>query len=433
MKSRQGSQIAASAPPVATFEEPAVEIRRVDRETSGRLPLSSPLLVLALLAATHYLVDFIAGTVNPLWPVLEKQVLGDDHSVLWIYVPWMVTTSFSQLLFGMWADRVSLQWLIWGGPAVAVVCLSCIGFAPNLATLAALYALGGLGIAAFHPEAAALAGSLIPAQRSRAMAVFALSGYLGQSCGPFYSGLVTQEMGLPGLAWGMVWGGGILFVLTVSLTAAKPHRSGSQHRKPAEKGRIRPRVLVLLLAIGTLRITPVLGVPFTLAFLLDAAGASGATIGFIQSVFMAGVGMGAMACAVFGRRESERAAIWLLPLCAVPLLIAMTWSEGWVLAVLVWATGLLLGFTMPIYISYGQQLIPQSQRVASSITMGVSWGLAGGFMMATFEGLRSIDALQWMFLFFAAMCIVSSALCQWLPEPEREAARREQGQSPMEK
>ena len=178
----------------------------------------------------------------------------------------------------------------------------------------------------------------------------------------------------------------------------------------------------MLLAIGSLRITPALGVPFTLAFLLDAGGASGSTIGFVQSVFMAGIGMGAIGCAAFGRREHERSAIRLLPLCAVPFLIAMTWAQGWMLAVLVWTAGLLLGFAMPIYISYGQQLIPQSQRVASSITMGVSWGLAGGFMMGTFEVFRSFHVLEWMFPLYAAMCVISSALCRWLPVPEKECA-----------
>ena len=49
---------------------------------------------------------------------------------------------------------------------------------------------GGLGVAAYHPEAAALAGSSTPGQRSRAMSIFATGGFLGQSIAPYYSGAI---------------------------------------------------------------------------------------------------------------------------------------------------------------------------------------------------------------------------------------------------
>ena len=76
-------------------------------------------------SGTHFLVDVIAGTVNPLWPVLEQKIAGPG-GCLWIYVAWTIATSFSQLVGVAGADRLSLRWMIWAGPAVALVCLSCI-------------------------------------------------------------------------------------------------------------------------------------------------------------------------------------------------------------------------------------------------------------------------------------------------------------------
>ena len=395
-----------------------VLVPKDERDGANRLHWKEPILVLGLLAATHYVVDLVAGTVNPLWPDLE-QIAGGPGNILGVYIPWMIATSFSQLAFGALADRFSLRWLIWGGPAAALVCLSCIGWAPNTFWLATLFVLGGLGIAAFHPEAAALAGSLLPAQRSRAMAVFALSGYLGQSCGPLYSGWMTENLGgLPALGWGLTWGGAILVVLAISLSFASSQPRQSKTASLPRRGKLRPSVLVLLLAIGSLRITPALGVPFTLAFLLSQGGASGTAIGVVQSAFMAGIGLGAMTCAAFVKRAYERTTIWLLPLCAAPILLALTQVQGTLLTVLVAVSGLLLGITMPIYISYGQQLIPQSQRIASSITMGVSWGVAAGLQASIFELFRSFGTLPQMFLFFAGMCVASSFLCIWLPQPE---------------
>ena len=41
-----------------------------------------------------------------------------------------------------------------------------------------------------------------------------------------------------------------------------------------------------------------------------------------------------------------------------------------------------ISWSAPVYISYGQQLLPSGERVASSITMGVCWGVAGGLVAA---------------------------------------------------
>ena len=157
--------------------------------------------MLALLAACHFLVDIVAGTTSPTWPSLETHLELKQGALLWVYVTWSIATSFSQLLFGMWADRYHSRWLIWIGPLIGIVCISSIGLASSPVTLAMLFALGGLGIAAFHPEAAATAGALLPEQRSRAIAIFALCGYLGQAVGPYYSGRITDHLGPRGLVW----------------------------------------------------------------------------------------------------------------------------------------------------------------------------------------------------------------------------------------
>lgn len=63
--------------------------------------------------------------------------------------------------------------------------------------------------------------------------------------------------------------------------------------------------------------------------------------------------------------------------------------------------------------------MPNGQRVASSITMGVSWGLGAAMNAASFKVFQSLDALNWIFVFFGCASILSSLLCQWLPEVEK--------------
>jgi MFS transporter, FSR family, fosmidomycin resistance protein len=381
---------------------------------------TNPLILLGLLSAAHFLVDVVAGTTNPIWPALEQHLSLDRGGLLWVYVCWSLATSVSQLLFGLWADRRPSRWLIWAGPLVAILCISCVGLATSPWSLALLFVVGGLGVAAFHPEAAATSGALLPAQRSRAMAIFALCGYLGQSVGPYYSGAVTDALGLKGLTWGIVWGLPLLLLLCLGLRNSPAAACSIQPQRAVKSpGALPLGIFSLLLAVGALRIMPALGVPLALAYLLEATSASNAVIGAVQSAFMAGIGVGSMACAALLQDRWERPALWVFPLLAAPLLAILGLVTGWTLVALVGTCGVLLGVTMPVYISYGQQLLPHGQRVASSITMGVSWGIGGGGVALAMSVLTALDSLGSIFLFFAAAAVASSLLCHWLPYSDR--------------
>jgi FSR family fosmidomycin resistance protein-like MFS transporter len=375
-------------------------------------------MLLGLLAAAHFLVDLVAGTTNPIWPALEQHLSLERGGLLWLYVCWSLANSATQLLYGMWADRSPSGWLIWCGPLGAILCLSCVGLADSTWSLAMLFVLGGLAVAAFHPEAAATSGAVLPAQRSRAMAIFALCGYLGQSAGPFYSGAVTDALGLPGLAWGIAWGLPLVLALWLGLRKVPVLVAPPQPNR-ADTGRapVPGSAVVFLLAIGTLRTLPALGVPLALAYLLESSSSSTAVIGAVQSAFMVGIGVGAMGCAAFLKHRWERTALWLFPLLSAPLLASLGPATGWPLVTLVGACGVLLGITMPVYISYGQQLLPHGQRVASSLTMGVSWGIAGGIVAIAMSLFDSFDNLASIFVFFAVASVASSCLCVWLPRP----------------
>ncbi len=409
---------------------PCLEHAAAEKASSAMKNFSptSPWLFLALLAALHFLVDIVAGTTSPMWPILERDLSVETGGLLWVYVCWSMATSFSQLLIGLYADRYPCRWLLWAGPLLGILSISCIGLATSPWGAAALFVMGGLGIAAFHPEGAAMAGALFPQQRSRAMAIFAFCGYLGQSAGPYYCGVVADRFGLDGLVWGIAWGAPLLLLLWLGLRKAPAVAVGRRadvllKKRPVQNASVQhtPQTRLpwgavgLLLAVGALRILPALGVPLALAYLLEASSGSSSVVGAVQSAFMGGIGLGAMACAAFLKHRWERTALWLFPLLATPLLAVMALGAGWLLVLMVGVCGLLLGVTMPVYISYGQQLLPHGQRVASSITMGVSWGIGGALVAAAMAVFQAFDALPSIFLFFAAAALASSLLCHLLP------------------
>ena len=378
----------------------------------------SPLKLLFFVAATHLLLDLVAGTLNPLWPRFNEHYHLSAWQSAAIFFLWQMTTSVTQFFFGLYGDRFNTRWLIWAGPLVAIVSLGSIGLTHSPLVLALLLIVSGLGIAAYHPEAASLAGSCVPEHRSRAMSIFTMGGFIGQAIGPTYSGTIVGHFGLRGLAWGML--GGLLAALVLlpmgrGMMRADPTRQRAGPVDLASLFQGRKRSLLLVLLVGSLRIIAAAGVPVLLGYLLDARQATSAEIGRVQSAFMLGIGGGGLFCATLLKPQHERAILWLCPLIAAPLLILIPVARSWVLMTSVGLTGLLLGMSLPVLISYGQQLLPGSQRIASSITMGVSWGLGGGIVSLILVYCQRTANYDLAFATFAVATLASSALCIWLP------------------
>ncbi|REJ94856.1 MAG: MFS transporter [Planctomycetota bacterium] len=389
-------------------------VGRLHEPQSGSQPgFASPVVAIAVLAGTHFLVDLFSGTVNPLWQSFESRFAMADGGLLWVVFVWYAANSVTQVAFGWWADRGHRQWLIWAGALTGVVCLGGIGLAGSQWWLAGLVLLGGLGIASFHPEGAATAGAIAPSHRSRIMAIFALCGYLGQSVGPLYSSRWTSRFGLPALAAGGLLGVALLTLLFTQRRhlpslAGTVGGYGDVDRPPLPLGRA-----ALLLAIGALRITPAVGAPLVLAYWLSDR----EQIGNLQSVFMAGIGSGSILCAIGIGPRLERPVLWLFPLLAVPCLLAIPRTDGGWLMAAVGVAGVVLGVAMPVFISYGQQMLPHHARAASSITMGASWGLASAASWSVVWLCKNLDQLDVgdAFLPLAATSAAAGLLSLTLP------------------
>jgi len=380
-------------------------------------------LLLALLAFGHFIVDTIASTLNPLWPNIETAV-GMSHGqfLTFGFVSWTMANSFAQVFFAYLGDRRHSRWVIWAGPTVAILALSSIGWIDNPWLMCLVLFIAGLGIAAFHPEAAVSAGSMLPANRSRAMAIFALCGYLGQAVGPYYSGRLVADGDLTSLALNLAWA--LPAMLLVGFCISRPRLGGSQ--LPSGQASLagvfggRGPQMLQLVAGGVMRIIPALGIPLSLAYLLKSQGYNTDEVGLVQSMFMAGIGSGAIFCAVFTRPSWERTMLWLPALLATPavLLVGSVSYNGKIALCL--TAGFLLGIAMPVFISYAQQLLPRGQRVATSLTMGVSWGIASILVAGAIRFFQQLEMLKQVFWFFAAACIACSVICFLLPTIDNE-------------
>ncbi|MFP6650186.1 MAG: MFS transporter, partial [Pirellulaceae bacterium] len=229
--------------------------------------MAYPMFLLALLAFGHFIVDTIASTLNPLWPYMESALgMSQGEFLAFGYICWTMANSFAQVLFAYLGDRTHSRWVIWVGPIVAILCLSSIGWIENPWLMCLVLFLAGLGIAAFHPEAAVTAGSMLPGNRSRAMAIFALCGYLGQAVGPYYAGRLVAEGDMTTLVVNLTWALPAMLVVGLCVSRTRPVSgiSSSSPMRLSEAFSGRGREMLQLVVGGVLRIIPALGIPLSL-------------------------------------------------------------------------------------------------------------------------------------------------------------------------
>ncbi len=374
---------------------------------------------LICLALIHAVVDCFSQFVSPLWPSLETRLGLAPWAIAALFACWQLGASISQPMFGYLGDRFDTRRAVAIGPALAVICLTLVGLAPGAASLAFLLMAGGLGIGAFHPEAAVGVVHASDRRFTFGLAIFTFGGMVGLGMGPYLSGTLVDHFGLGGLLWAAI-PGLLLLALLVGIRGPTAHPHTHADSAPVSLGAIlngRGGSVLVLLAVATLRVVPALGVPLVLAFLLKQEGASESRIGLVQSVFLVSGGVGTLICPLFARAGRELATLIGTTLLAAGFLALMRPDHPWLFYLGLVGSGFLLQGTIPILISYSQRLLPRGRRLAASLTLGASWGL-GGILVAGLKAVFTGDQLPGMLWAMAPFALASSLCAAFLPRSD---------------
>lgn len=337
------------------------------------------LVSLICLALMHALVDACALLIGPLWPGIERQYGLSMAGLSAAFIVQSLPTNISQVVFGWLRDRRPMPRFIWIGPLVAAAALPLMGLATHPLVLFALLTVGGIGVGAFHPEAAVAAGRLLPGSRTRAISIFMLGGTLGMTLGPFLSGLVVSRWGMSGLGLLMA---PLMIGIVVLRQLGGLGRIERQEAAPSSDHTLfdgRFGMAMGLLAICALRLVPNMAMEKILAYLLEAKGADVAAIGQMQSLFLGSTALGMMLMAMVYRGGRERAFLIATPLLSVPLLWILSRPDcpEWLFLLSLVGFGAILWGTTPAMVAYAQQQFPRGAGFASALTMGFAWGIAG--------------------------------------------------------
>ncbi|MDQ4105886.1 MAG: MFS transporter [Actinomycetota bacterium] len=335
---------------------------------------------MSALSAGHLFTDVNQGAVAALLPFLIS-----DRGISLAAAGALVTaatlsSSIVQPLFGIFSDNRPLPALMPLGLLVAGVGIALVGVAPSYPLILLSVILSGVGVAAFHPEAARFANYVSGSRRARGMSFFSVGGNAGFALGPVMTTPLVLWFGLPGtlfLALPAALMAAVLFFEIPRMMDFKPVVSGNGAGEPAaEQEHWAP--FALMIAVVTVRSFVYFGlVAFVATYYSTVLGTTPALGNTALSVmlFAGAVGtltMGPLADR-FGRKVVLGASMLLLP----PLILGFTLAgplAGMVLLALVGAATI---GTFGVTVVMGQEYLPGRIGLAAGITMGFSIGLGG--------------------------------------------------------
>ena len=319
---------------VKIWGEQMAEPKGLDRAAPSVMPAAGQVnrRGIALMSAAHVVDDMYQGVVPALLPFFVLERHYSYAAVAGLTLAATMLSSVAQPFFGWWTDRASRRWMIPAGILTAGIGAGLAGLWSSYALTWVVLALSGLGVAAFHPEAAR--GARQAAGRSnRAMSVFALGGNAGFALGSAVATLILLAGGLRA-TWLLVLPAALMaLVLLRSLNTVLDGRVGHRRTHTMPTGTDDWPAFLRLTAVVVVRSILFFGLSSFLAlYFIGALGASPAQGGAALTVFLvAGAGgtlLGGWSADRLGRLFSIRIGFLL----ALPALLGLVLASNQLVA-----------------------------------------------------------------------------------------------------
>lgn len=333
------------------------------------------------LAVEHGVDDFYQGVVPALVPLLVAVRHYDLTRAGGIVLAATVLSSVAQPAFGVLADRHRAAWLRTAGLALAATGIGAVGLVGSyLGTWVAVLA-SGLGIAAYHPEAARAVHAT--GTGDRGMGWFTFGGLAGFALGPPVTAAVLGVLGLAATP--------LLVVPAVAVVVATLVRAGRSSGRAAVPSTASPvdrptvtagddrRSFAWLTALVMTRSVLYYGLTAFLAVYLGQRSSGSATVAALAVTALTGVGaLSVLTSDVLTRRLGRVRTLVVCYLAAGVAFAALLGTDGTALAVVLAAVlGAALNLPVPVHTTLGQGYLPNHVGLAAAVTLGLAVSTGG--------------------------------------------------------
>jgi FSR family fosmidomycin resistance protein-like MFS transporter len=385
---------------------------------------------LAVLSSGHLCIDLCQGAVPAFLPFLVAERHLTYAAAAGLVLATNIASSVVQPLFGQFADRFSVLWLMPVGLLLGGAGLALTGLVPGYWDLVFALMLCGIGIAAFHPEASRLVNAIAQKRRATSMSIFSVGGSLGFAVGPLLTTAILVSLGLRGSPLLLLPEAAFALIIFVNFSRFLPYSGASKTRKQVQDTAQQNAwgAFTLLTAVVICRSIVFYGLntflPLYWIGILHQTKAEGnIALTCFLAVGIVGTLIGGRLADRYGRRIIVLIA--LIGQMPAVLLFAMFAPLNPLLALLLLAP---VSFTLfapfSTMVVMGQEYLPGRVGTASGVTLGLALTV-GGIAVPLFGYLADVYGLQVALLSLAIVPVIGVVLAFMLPRPPLAVARQE--------
>ncbi len=376
--------------------------------------------LVSLLSLGHMMTDMTQGAIPVLLPLLIPVHHLTYAAAAGIVFAGTVVSSVVQPLFGHFADRLSKPWLVPGGVLLAGVGAAAIGLAPSYNLVLLVVGVSGLGVAAYHPEAARLTNYVAAENKATAMSIFGMGGQLGFAVGPILTTALVLWLGLRGTIVLALPGILVGTFLAWQVSQFSVHVQAAKEKDARLQGRESDQWAPFLRLTGVIfcRSVIIYGLnTFLPLYWINVLHQSNAAGGTALTLFFAAGVVGNMLGGRLGDTFGLRGVV-LAGFCGLIILLPLFVSTQNVLlaSLLLVAVGLFHFMTYSPMVLLAQKYLPNRVGLASGVTFGLAVTIGGLMspllgMIADRHGIRSA---LWCVAFLPLLAV---GLSLTLPQP----------------
>ncbi|MDD5622889.1 MAG: MFS transporter [Actinomycetota bacterium] len=379
------------------------------------------ILQIYLSAGSHFITDIYQSFIIGLIPVLTLKFGLSLFEVGLLTATSVIAKSLFSPIFGYLSDRQGIKYYIITGPLLTSVFLSLIGIIPNYFFLLAFLFLGNLGVAAYHPASAAIAGHFGGNKKGLGSSIISFGGIFGNSLGALLIILVIEKLDIRFTPLAMIPGLITVIILFKLIPHTQEKNTGDNRNLFSRIKRVNKqkwyRLFLIMLATYSLHIMWITLVTF-MPLYYTAANISLINIGVILLFFgMLGAAGGLLSGFIFDRHKKGNFIIQVGLTLAIPFFFFTFKTSGLISIILFVSGGLFLVSIAPVCIRMTQDLMPGNMSLASSLILGLGPGFAGMTMIflgkaADIIGIEALVKYELILIMFAIVLLFSFPLAE---------------------
>lgn len=374
-------------------------------------------LQIGLSAGSHFISDIYQSFYIGLIPLLTLKFGLSFFEVSLLSVSSVLANSLFSPIFGYLSDRQGLKYYMVAGPLFTSIFLSIIGVLPTFNLVLVFLFLGNLGIAAFHPASAAIAGHYGGKKKGMASSIINFGGNFGNAVGSLLAILIIIGLGINFTPLAMIPGILVAFILfkyiprsTAGITAEKKSNFFKMARSINKKKLY--LLTLILFSVYSLYIIWITLMTYMSLYYTNAGISllnTGITI-FLYGAF-GGAG-GFISGFLFDHYKKGSYIIQAGLLAAIPLIFFTFSFTGTASSILFIASSFFMVAVQPVCIRMTQDLFPKNMGLASSLVLGLSPGLAAITMIflgkaADIIGIIVLVRYELFFFIFTILLLFS--------------------------